>query len=144
MIKSTKMSNLFIVAAQALMPVPPSALNPAILAPRPGPKPKPLAKRRSLHALQLAHNDLSPITTTADGLLTQFKYNAPTELDSDSDNSHDIRRRSYTREQKLAAIGYATTKRVWDMKKEQMVPISHKQFSHGTAFLPHMDQCYCL
>ena len=67
----------------------PSALNLAILAPRPSLKPKPLAERQSLHTLQLAHNDSSPITTTIDGLLAQFKYNAPTELDSNS-NSHDI------------------------------------------------------
>jgi hypothetical protein len=93
------------------MPILPSTLNPAILAPRAGPKPKPLAERRSLHALQLARHD--PITTTTtDGLLAQFKANVPAESDSDSNNNHDIRRRSYTREQKLAAVEYATTKRV--------------------------------
>ena len=55
------------------------------LAPRPGPKPKPLAARQSLHALRLAHQD--PITTTTtDGLLAQFKANLPTEIDSDSNN----------------------------------------------------------
>jgi transposase-like protein len=118
------MSNAFMLAAQASTPIPPSTLNPAILAPRPGPKPKSLAERRSLHALQLARHE--PITTTTtDGLLAQFKANVPAEIDSDSDN--DIRRRSYTREQKLAAIGYSTSKRVWDSKKEQMVLISHKQ-----------------
>ena len=46
------MSNLFEIAAQALKPIPPSSLNSAILAPRAGPKPKPLAARQSLHALQ--------------------------------------------------------------------------------------------
>ncbi len=46
------MSNPFMIAAQASMPIPPSTLNPAILAPRPGPKPKPLGERR-LHHLQL-------------------------------------------------------------------------------------------
>ena len=79
------------------------------LAPRPGLKPKPLVKRQSLHTLQLARRD--PITTTTDGLLAQFKANDPIELDSDSDNLN-IRQRSFTREQKLAAVGYTTTKRV--------------------------------
>jgi hypothetical protein len=94
------------------------------LAPRPGPKAKP-AVRQSLSALQLVRPHLNPITTTTtDGLLAQFKANNPTEIDSDSDNP-DIRRCSYTREQKLAAVGYATTKRV--CQKGEMVPISHKQ-----------------
>jgi hypothetical protein len=106
MIKSNKISNPFTIAAQASVPVPPST----ILAPRHGPKPKPIAERRSLHALQLKYHDLTPITTTTtDGLLAQFKSNIPAELDSDSDR-HDTRRRSYTREQKLAAVGYTTTK----------------------------------
>ena len=104
------MSNLFEITAQASTPIPPSTLNPAILAPRAGLKPKPLAERQSLHALQLVHHN--PITTTTtDGLLAQFKANNPAEIDSDSDNP-DIRRRSYTREQKLAAVRYATTKQV--------------------------------
>jgi transposase-like protein len=127
------MSNPFMIAAQASTPIPPSTLNLAILAPRPGPKPKPLPERRSLHALQLARHD--PITTTTtDGLLAQFKANVPAELDSDSDNNHDIRRRSYTREQKLAAVGYATTKRV--CQKGEMVPISHKQACRDLGLKP--------
>jgi transposase-like protein len=131
-IKSTNMSNPFLIAAQASMPIPPSTLNPAILAPRPGPKPKPLAERRSLHGLQLARHD--PITTTTtDGLLAQFKANVPAELDSDSD-SHDIRRRSYTREQKLVAVGYAITKRVY--QKGEIVPISHKQACRDLGLKP--------
>jgi hypothetical protein len=89
--------------------------------------PKPLAERRPLHVLQLVRHDSTPISTTTDGLLAQFKANVPAELDSDSYNRHDIRRQSFTREQKLAAIGYATIKRVWDTKQEQMVHISHKQ-----------------
>jgi hypothetical protein len=98
------MSNPFMIAAQAPVSTPPSVS----LAPRHSPKPKPLAERQSLHALQLARPD--PITTTTtDGLLAQFKANLAAEIDSDSGNL-DIRRRSYTREQKLAAIGYATTK----------------------------------
>jgi hypothetical protein len=106
--KSTNMSNPFAIAAQTSTPIPPSTLNPAILAPRPGPKPKPLAERRSIHALQLVRH--KPITTTTtDGLLAQFKANVSAEIDSDSNN--DIRRRSYTREQKLAAIGYFISKR---------------------------------
>jgi hypothetical protein len=64
------------------------------------------------------------VTTTTDGLLAQFKANVLAEIDSDSDNP-DIRQRSYTREQKLAAVGYATTKHVY--QKGKMVPISHKQ-----------------
>ena len=115
------MANPFEIASRSLIPV--SLPNPT---PKPGPKAKPLAERRSLHALQLTHHDSSPITTTADGLLAQFKSNTSAELDSDSDGG-DIRRRSYTREQKLAAVGYGSTKRVWDPKKEQMVLISHKQ-----------------
>ena len=51
LIKSTDMLHPFTIAAQASMPILPSTLNPAILAPRHGPKPKPLAERQSLHAL---------------------------------------------------------------------------------------------
>ena len=99
----------FTIAAQTLMPILPSTLNPAILAPRHGPKPRPLAERQSLHALQLVRHD--PITSaTIDGLLAQFKANIPAELDSNSNNNLNIYRRSYTQEQKLAAIGYITTK----------------------------------
>ena len=106
------MSNLFEITTQ----VPISTPSSMSLAPRHGPKPKPLAERQSLHALQLAHHN--PITTTTtDGLLAQFKAN-PTEVDSDSDNPN-TRRRSWTREQKLAAVGYATTKRVY--QKGEMV-----------------------
>jgi transposase-like protein len=129
------MSNPFTIAAQASKPILPSTLDPAIIAPRHGPKPKPLAERQSLHALQLARHDPIILATT-DGLLAQFKANTPTELDSDSDNSHDIRRRSYTREQKLAAIGYATTKRVWDLKAGEMVLISHKQACRDLGIKP--------
>ena len=60
-IKSTNMSNLFEIAAQASIPILPSTLNPAILAPRHGLKAKPLAERR-LYAPQLVHHN--PITTT--------------------------------------------------------------------------------
>jgi hypothetical protein len=105
MIKSTKMSNPFIIASQARESTPSST-------PRHGPKPNPLAKRYSLHAIQLALHDTTPITTTTlDGLLVQFKANNGdnAELDSSNNNLH---RRSYTREQKLAATGYATTERV--------------------------------
>ena len=64
------------------------------LTPRPGLKPKPLAERQSLYALQLTH--YNPITTTiTDGLIAQFKANVPAEIDSDSDN-HNIYWRSYT------------------------------------------------
>ena len=122
------MSNLFEITAQALVSTPSSTP----LAPRPGPKLKPLAERRSLHALQLAHHN--PITTTTtDGLLAQFKADNPPETDSDSDNP-DIRRRSWSREQKLAAIGYAATKRV--CQKGKMVPISHKQACRDLGIQP--------
>ena len=85
LIKSTNISNLFTITAQASKPILPSTLNPAILAPRAGLKPKPLAKHQSLHTLQLVH--YNPITiTTIDGLLAQFKADNPTEIDSDSDN----------------------------------------------------------
>jgi hypothetical protein len=103
------MSNLFIITTQASKPILPSTLNPTILAPRPGPKPKPLAER-ALYSLQLIH--YNPITTTiTDGLIAQFKANVPAEIDSNSNNPN-IRRRSYTQEQKLVAIGYTTTKQV--------------------------------
>jgi hypothetical protein len=59
-----------------------------------------------------------------DSLIAQFKDNVPAEIDSDSDNP-DIRQRSYTREQMLAAVRYTTTKHVH--QKGEMVPISHKQ-----------------
>jgi hypothetical protein len=69
------------IAAQAPVSTPSSTS----LAPRPGLKPKPLAERQSLYALQLARQD--PITTTTtDGLLAQFKTTVPAEIDSDSDN----------------------------------------------------------
>jgi transposase-like protein len=125
------MSNPFMIAAQALVSTP-SSMS---LAPRPGPKPKPLAERQSLHSLQLARHDPTIISASTDGLLAQFKANTPTELDSDSD-SHDIRRRSYTREQKLAAVGYATTKRVWHSKAGEMVLISHKQACRDLGLKP--------
>jgi hypothetical protein len=117
------MSNPVMIAAQASTPIFPSTLSPPLLPPRHSLKPKPLAERQSLHALQLAcYNPI--ISATTDGLLAQFKANAPNELDSDSDNL-DIYRRSYTREQKLAAIGYATTKHVY--QKGKMVLIPYKQ-----------------
>ena len=85
------------IAAQSPVSTPSAVSNLSILAPRHGLKPKPLAERRSLHAIQLARHKSTPTSTTIDGLLAQFKANVPTELDSDS-NSHDIRRQSYTRE----------------------------------------------
>ena len=85
------MSNPFTIATQASKPILPSTLNPAILAPRHGPKPKPLAERQSLHSLQLAHYDPTIISASTDSLLAQFKANTPPELDSDSDNTHDLR-----------------------------------------------------
>ena len=90
------MSNPFTIAAQASKPILLSTLNPAILAPRHGPKPKPLAERQSLYSLQLVHHDPTIISASTDSLLAQFKANTPPELDSDSDNTHDLRRRSYT------------------------------------------------
>ena len=68
---------------------------------------------------------MTPITTTIDGLLVQFKANKDDNAELDS-SDNDLHRRSYTREQKLAAVGYAASKRVWDPKQEQMVSISHK------------------
>ena len=62
------MLNPFIIAAPALIPILPSTLNPAILAPRPGLKPKPLAERQSLHALQLAHHNPIITTTVSTGI----------------------------------------------------------------------------
>jgi hypothetical protein len=132
LIKSTNISNPFTIAAQASKPVLPSTLDPAIIAPRHGLKPKPLAERQSLYALQLTrHNPIT--TTTTDGLLAQFKAN-PTEIDSDSDNPN-TRRRSYTREQKLVAVGYTTTKYVHS-KAGGMVLISHKQAYRDLGIKP--------
>ena len=105
------------------------------LAPRPGPKPKPLAERQSLHSLQLIRHNPTIISASTNGLLAQFKANTLTELDSDSD-SHDIRRQSYTREQKLAAVGYATTKQVWHLKAGEMVLILHKQVYRDLGLKP--------
>ena len=99
------MSNPFTITAQVLVSTP-SSMS---LAPRPGLKPKPLAER-ALYSLQLIHHN--PITTTiTDSLIAQFKANVPAEIDSNSNNPN-IRRRSYTQEQKLVAIGYTTTKQV--------------------------------
>ena len=107
------MSNLFIIAAQTLTTAPPPSIpNLSIPASKPGPKPKPLAERSTLYALQLARYNTTPVTATADGLLAQFKANNDDESDSTFSANGDLRRRSYTREQKLAAISYATTKRV--------------------------------
>jgi hypothetical protein len=91
------------IAAQ----VPVSTPSSMSLAPRPGLKAKPLATRQSLHALWLTYQDPIP-TTTTDGLLAQFKANLPAEIDSDSDRN--TRYKSYSQEQKLAAIGYTTTR----------------------------------
>jgi hypothetical protein len=86
------MSNPFEITTQVSISTLPSTSLAPSLAPRPGPKPKPVSERRSLHALQLTRRD--PITTaTTDGLLTQFKADNPTEIDSDSDNL-DVHRRS--------------------------------------------------
>ena len=104
------------------------------LAPRPGPKPKPLAEYRSLHALQLVRRD--PIaTTTTDGPLAQFKTKLSTEIDSDSDNP-DTYRRSFTREQKLVAVGYTMTKRVYQKGELEMVLISYKQVYRDLGIQP--------
>ena len=51
LIKSTNISNQFMIAAQALTPILSSTPTPAILAPRASPRAKPLAKRQSLHTL---------------------------------------------------------------------------------------------
>jgi hypothetical protein len=127
------MSNPFTIAAQALMPILPSTLNPAILAPRAGLKPKPLAERQSLHAFQLTRYD-PIISATTDGLLAQFKANIPAELDFDSDNSYNICRQSYTREQKLAALGYALTKRIY--QKGEIVSILQNQACRDLGIKP--------
>jgi hypothetical protein len=63
------------------------------------------ARSVQVEALSVTHLDLQ-------GLLAQFKANKNDESDSDSSTSGDIRRRSYCREQKLPAVGYATTKGV--------------------------------
>ena len=125
------MSNLFEIAAQVLVSTPSSTS----LAPRPGLKPKPLAERQSLYSLQLTRHDPTIISASTDGLLAQFRANTPTELDSNSD-SYDIRRRSYTQEQKLVAVGYAITKRVWHSKAGEMVLISHKQAYRDLGLKP--------
>jgi hypothetical protein len=79
------MSNPFEITAQVLISTLPSTSLAPSPAPRPGLKPKPVSERRSLYALQLARRD--PITTaTTDGLLTQFKADNPTEIDSNSNN----------------------------------------------------------
>ena len=82
------MSNPFEIAAQALIAAPPIP-SLAVPATRPGPKPKPLAERRTLHALQLARRHTSPITATADGLLARFKANDNDESDSNSSADGD-------------------------------------------------------
>ena len=79
------------ITAQALVSTP-SSMS---LAPRPGPKPKPLAERQSLHSLQLTRHDPIIISASTDGLLAQFKANNPAKIYSDSNNP-DIHRRSYT------------------------------------------------
>ena len=74
------------IAAQSPVSMPSAVSNPSILAPRYGPKPKPLAEHRSLYTIQLTHHNSTPTSTTIDGLLAQFKANIPIELDSDSDS----------------------------------------------------------
>jgi hypothetical protein len=120
------MSNPFEIAANATSYVPPPAPNPAVPAVRPGPKLKPLAQLSTLHSLQLARRTTTPLALTAEGLLAQFKADQNVESDSES-SANDTRKRSYTREQKLAAISYAAIKKVWDNKRQQMVLISNKQ-----------------
>jgi hypothetical protein len=103
-----KMSSPFEIAAKAVAQTPPSTLD--LPAPALKPGPKPLLERSSLHSLQLARHNTTPLAITAEGLLAQFKADHNDESDSES-SAGDIRKRSYSREQKLAAIGYATTKK---------------------------------
>ena len=110
------MSNLFEIAANATLYVPPPAPNPAVPAVRPSPKLKPLVQLSTLHSLQLARRTTTPLALTAEGLLAQFKADQNVESDSES-SANDTRKRSYTREQKLAAISYAAIKNVWDNKR---------------------------
>ena len=65
--------------------------------PRHGPNTKPVAQY-TLYSLQLIYHDSIPITTTADGLLVQFKANNDYDTELDSDSSYDICRPSYIRE----------------------------------------------
>jgi transposase-like protein len=129
------MSTPLEVTTKAMASIPPSLSTLAIPAVKPGPRPKPMAKRQTLHALQLARRDTGAISASAEGLLAQFK--ASNDIESDSDSSvNDLRRRSYTREQKLAAIGYATTKKTWNIKEQQMVLISCKQACRDLGITP--------
>jgi hypothetical protein len=99
------MSTPFEIATKAagLMPSPTQ---------RTGPKLKPLAERKSLHALRLRNHDEGIVGKSADALLEQFYLGAKdAEVDSDGEKN-ETRKRSHTREQKVAAVLYATTKRV--------------------------------
>jgi len=72
----SKMSNPFKIATQAIVPASSSTLTPidlALSAIRPGSKPKPLAERKTLYALQHARRNAAPIAASAEGLLAQFK-----------------------------------------------------------------------
>ena len=86
MIKSTNISNLFMIVAQSLVSISSAVSNLSILAPRYSLKPKPLAEYRSLYTIQLIYYNSTPTSTTIDRLLAQFKANIPAELDSDSDS----------------------------------------------------------
>ena len=83
--------------------------------PKCGPKPKPIANRR-YNPLAYCIRTAIPATTlfdqTAAALLQRACGEDADEVHSDSESGEDNaqgRRRSWTREQKLAAIKYATT-----------------------------------
>lgn len=98
------MSTPFEIATKAIGPVPPTTQ-------RTGPKLKPLVEQTSLYALKLRNRDEGIVGKSTDALLEQF-HNRAKDVGLDSDEEKTTTKRSHTREQKIAAVLYATTKHI--------------------------------
>ena len=126
------MSNPFTIAAKSNHSTPPT--GPPLIAQKPGLRPKPLSERKTLHALKLRRQNEGLVGQAADALLAQFQqaYTIREEEKGDEEGEEEKEeeeeeekeeetqgRRSHTREQKLAAVGYALTS-VYLIVKEKL------------------------
>jgi hypothetical protein len=68
-------------------------------------------EQTSLHALKLRNRDEGIVGKSTDALLEQF-HNRAKDVGLDSDEEKTTTKRSHTREQKIAAVLYATTKHI--------------------------------
>jgi hypothetical protein len=140
------MSNPFTIAAKSNHSTPPA--GPPLITQKPGPRPKPLSERKTLHALKLRRQNEGLVGQAADTLLAQFQqaHTIREEEKGDEEGEEEKEegkeeetqgRRSHTREQKLAAVGYALTKRVLNSKGE-VIPIPNKAAARDLGITPKM------